>query len=335
MPLSWELRQEDRECFARELDDFVPERVFDMHAHLWRASDFEDHVPDFVQVGPAEVTLEVYREHMSWILPGREVHGLHFPFPATVPNATEPPNAWVAREIQKDPLSRGQFYVRPSDDPEWVRAEMKRLGLRGFKPFCCFADRPDRENAEIPEFMPEWIPRLAHEEGWSITLHMQRARSLADPSNLHWIRTYCEQYPNMTLILDHCARGFNPYHLIEGLERLGPPPRNLYVDTSVACNPLAVWACVEHLGMDRIFYASDFYCSHLRGTNLPAGDSFLWLDETMDVWNFCTRPQPRPGPLLVGLENLLAVKAVFRMLKLTDREIEAYFWTNAARVLGL
>ncbi|MBN2293655.1 MAG: amidohydrolase family protein [Pirellulales bacterium] len=334
MPLKWELRQEDSELFAAELEDFVPQRVFDMHAHLWRKANFTDPVPEYVEIGPSEVTLEVYREHINWILPGREVHGLYFPFPETIPNATEPHNAWVSQQLVKDPFGRGQFYVRPTDDHDFVRQEMKRLGLRGFKPFNCFADRPDRENAEIPEYMPEWIPKLAHEEGWSITLHIQRARSLADPSNLHWIRSYCKTYPNMTLILDHCARGFNPYHLIAGLEHLGNPG-NLYVDTSVICNPLAIWACIKYLGTDRVLYGSDFYCSHLRGTNLPVADSFIWLDESMDIWKFLAYPRQNAGPTLVGLENLLALKAVFHMLKLTDNEIEAFFWSNAARVLNL
>lgn len=334
MPLTWQLRDQDRECFERELNDFVPDRVFDMHAHLWRKTDFEDHVPQFVAVGPDEVTMERYRDVIAWILPHRTVHGLFFPFPSAWPNATEAPNDWVSREIKKDPMSRGQFYVRPDDDPDWVRAEVLRLGLRGFKPFCCFAKRSDRENAEIPEYLPEWIPRLAHEHGWSITLHMQRARSLADPSNQHWINTYCRKYPNMALILDHCARGFNPYQLIEGLRGI-EPAQNLFIDTSVACNPLAIWACVEHFGVDHIVYASDFYCSHLRGTNLPCGDSFIWLDESQNVWDFCTRPTPQPGPLLIGLENLRAVKAVFRRLRLSDAQIESYFWSNAARLLGL
>jgi hypothetical protein len=114
------------------------------------------------------------------------VHGLHFALPAFFPNDPNPVNAWVSQEIKKDPLVRGQFYVRPMDDPEWVREEVKRLGLRGFKPFAGFVDRPDREQAEIPEFFPEWMARIAHEEGWSVTLHMQRARSLADASNQHW-----------------------------------------------------------------------------------------------------------------------------------------------------
>lgn len=36
MPITWELRDEDREFFHRELDSFVPGKVYDVHAHLWR-----------------------------------------------------------------------------------------------------------------------------------------------------------------------------------------------------------------------------------------------------------------------------------------------------------
>ena len=331
MKLTWELRNEDREFFVTQLEDFVPDRIYDMHAHLWREKDWEGNPPDIVRIAPSEITMKIYKESMGWILPEREVHGLHFAFPATFPTDPAGANEWVSQQIRKDPLARGQFYVRPSDDPEWVRREVKRLGLRGFKPFCGFAQRPDKENAEIPEFFPEWCARLAHEEGWSVTLHMQRSRSLADESNQHWIRTYCRKYPDMTLILDHCARGFNPDHCIEGLSTLQGFD-NLYADTSAVCNPLAVMACLRYLGTDHVLYASDFFCSHLRGTNLPVGDSFMWLDEDTTIWNSVLY---QGKPVLVGLENLRAVKAAFRMLKLSDNDIEDYFWNNAERLLGL
>jgi glutamate-1-semialdehyde 2,1-aminomutase len=277
------------------------------------------------------MTLELYREYMQWILPGREVHGLHFAFPTIFPNDPVPCNEWVSRQVRKDALARGQFYVRPTDDPDWVRAEVRRLRMRGFKPFAGFASRPDKSNAEIPEFFPEWIARLAHEEHWSATLHMQRARSLADPSNQHWIRTWCEKYPNMTLILDHCARGFNPHHAIEGLKPLQGLP-NLFVDTSVACSPLAVMACIRQLGVDHVLYASDFFCSHIRGTNVPVGDSFLWLEEDAAVWKDVVYGKK---PVLVGLESLRAVRAACQMLRLSDANVEAIFWGNAARLLDL
>ncbi|MBM4084426.1 MAG: hypothetical protein FJ272_06525 [Planctomycetes bacterium] len=326
---TWEVRAEDREFFDRELQSFVPDRVYDMHAHLWRARDWEGRPPEEVKVAPPEVTLEVYRECMSWILPGREVHGLHFAFPTMFPNDPGPCNEWVSRQVGKDPLARGQLYVRPTDDPEWVRAEVKRLGLRGFKPFAGFAERPDKMNAEIPEFFPEWLARLAHEEGWSVTLHMMRPRSLADPSNQRWIRAYCEKHPNMTLILDHCARGFNPYHAAEGLKRVQGLP-NLYADLSLATNPLAVMACIRHLGVKNVFYASDFYCSHIRGGILPVGDSFAWLGEDSKEWDGVIYAAK---PVLIGLENLRAIKAACEMLNLSALDVEGIFWDNAQRVL--
>ena len=331
MTTTWQVRDEDRAFFARELQTFVPDRVYDMHAHLWRERDWEGQPPALVRAAPAEVTLEVYRQSMAWILPGREIHGLHFAFPTIFPNDPAPCNEWVSRQIAKDPLARGQFYVRPTDDPDWVRQEVKRLGLRGFKPFAGFAPRPDKGNAEIPEFFPEWIARLAHEEGWSVTLHMMRPRSLADPSNQHWIRTYCRKYPDMTLILDHCARGFNPYHALKGLKQLPDLP-NLYADTSVVCSPLGVMVCLQQLGADHVLYGSDFYCSHIRGTNLPLGDSFLWLEEEAPVWDEVAYGQK---PVLLGLENLRAIKAACEVLHLGDAEVEAIFWGNAARILGL
>jgi len=79
-------------------------------------------------------------------------------------------------------------------------------------------------------------------------------------------------------------------------------------------------------------YGSDFYCSHIRGTNLPLGDSFLWLAEEAPVWGEVAYGQK---PVLLGLENLRAIKAACEVLHLGDAEVEAIFWGNAARILGL
>lgn len=331
MSTLWQFTEEDADFFERELKSFIPDRVYDIHAHLWRQADWQDHAPEIVQSGPPEITLEVYREMMSWLLPDIEVHGLHFQFPTFLANVPDACNRLVSQEIKKDSFARGQYYVRPDDEPERVRDEMKRLGLRGFKPFACFANRDDIQNAEIPEFFPEWIARLAHEENWSVTLHMMRARSLADSSNQHWIQEYCTRYPGMILILDHCARGFNPSHAIEGLSKM-KRFQNLFADTSVVCAPLAVMACIRYLGVENVLYGSDFFCSHIRGTNIPVGDTFVWIEDRSPVWG---ELQYEREPVLLGLENLRAIKQACEILALKDRDVEAIFWGNAARILGL
>jgi predicted TIM-barrel fold metal-dependent hydrolase len=176
------------------------------------------------------------------------------------------------------------------------------------------------------------LVQVAHEEGWSITLHLVRSRGVADASNLHWLRHYCETYPDMRLVLAHCARGFNPYHVIEGLPKLADLP-NLWVDTSAVCNATAMQACLQIMGPQRVMYGTDFYVSHTRGTNYPLGDTFIWTYESDGI----TPPVYADGfeAPLVGLEQLRATKAACRLAKLTDAQVEDVFWNNAARLLSL
>ena len=334
MPITWELRDEDRELFANELDDFVPDRVYDAHAHLYRELSWLGEAPAHVSAGPSDVSLETYREQMDWIVPGREVHGLHFPFPPGDGNMdNDAANEWVSEQVRKDPLARGQFLVRPTDDPEWVRDEVRRLGLRGLKPFASYSGVEPVGEAQLPSYLPESLVAVANDEEWSITIHLVRPRGVADPSNVHWLRTYCERYPRANLILDHSARGFNPYHAIEGLQQL-TGYSNLWIDTSVACPPLATIAALRCLGPRRVLYGSDFFCSHIRGTNVGLNDGFAWLDEDLSVWE--GNPWiPTMRPVLVGLENLRAVKAAFWALGMSDSEIERDFRGNAAELLRL
>ncbi len=64
MDISWELREQDRETFAQELDSFVPAKIYDAHAHLYRAEWWDD-PPAEVAAGPPDISLEVYRPEYS------------------------------------------------------------------------------------------------------------------------------------------------------------------------------------------------------------------------------------------------------------------------------
>ena len=69
MQITWELCDHDVEFFRRELDDFVSAKVYDIHAHLWRESDWQEQPPSYVKVAPPEITMEVYKAHIEWVLP--------------------------------------------------------------------------------------------------------------------------------------------------------------------------------------------------------------------------------------------------------------------------
>jgi glutamate-1-semialdehyde 2,1-aminomutase len=330
MPRTWEFRDYDFEFFRRELDGFVPERVFDAHAHLYELAHWGPDCP--VEPGPPAVTLAQFRTEMDRLMPGRKLSGLFFGVGLSE-EWREASNQFVAQEVATDGSSRGSLIVSPAQDPELVRQEVKRNRWAGLKVYHTFASRRDTWNAEVREYLAEEHVRIAHEEGLAITLHMVKERAIADPANQEGIRYYCQKYPNMRMILAHAARGFNPFHTIEGIRALAGL-RNLWCDSSAVTEAGGFEAIIETLGHDRLLWGSDFPVSHLRGRCVAIGDSFLWLyEDTLDWEHVAAYSKVRP--FFVGHESLRALRLALRRMKLSDTQIEDIFYYNAQRMLGI
>ncbi len=320
------LRPEDEAFLQRELEAFIPDKVFDAHAHfvhpqsLCATTNGEQMSTD----GPTNRRLASlfygrrrYGAMMiSYVPPGKDVPGR---------------NQFVADQVARDADLRGAMFVTPQDDPEYVREQVRRLKLHGLKVYHDRAVRQPTWNAEIPEYLTEEHVRIAHEEGLTITLHMVKPRAVADPGNIHWIRLYCEKYPNMKLILAHSARGFQPSHNLEGLPHLKGLD-NLYFDTSANCEPMAHQAIIRIIGHERLMYGADFPVSHMRGRSVGVADSFLWLYEHSPVWG---EKHTQIHPVMIGLEHLRSVKHACWSERLTDKQVEDIFWNNAAKLFNL
>ena len=82
---NWELLDSDREFFERELQSFVPLRIFDTHAHLYAKSHFQGALGDLLGSGPDVVDLGTHIRCTNELMPGRSSSGLFFPFPHAKP----------------------------------------------------------------------------------------------------------------------------------------------------------------------------------------------------------------------------------------------------------
>ena len=326
----WAAADCDRDFFAREIDAFLPPRIFDAHCHLYDCRDFKAATPSLAASGPARVDWACFRRHMEDITPGREYSALAFPFPAQGLNSASA-NAFLAAELAAHPNLRGSMMVEPGMDPEFVRETVQRGGFAGLKCYHLFATTTPTFDAAVEAYLPEEHVRIAHELGLTITLHMVRARAIADPKNQESISRLARKYPNARWILAHAARGFNPHHTIEGIhsmQGLG----NVWCDTSAVTEAGAFEAIVRELGVDRLLYGADFPVTHLRGRCVAVGDSFLWL--TADNTNFGAS-HAAVQPVLVQLESLRALKQACWNLRLSDANIEKIFWGNSAALFKL
>jgi len=329
LSLTWELRASDGEFFHKELNGFVPDRIFDAHAHLYHSYHWGRSHP--TKRGPEIVGLETYHSQMEWLIPNRQIHGLFFG--VAFHEGYAEANDFVSREVAKDAASRGELLAPPYLDAEEMRQLAKQLGFQGLKVYHSFLQPKPTLNADVRDFLIEDHVRVAHEEGWVVTLHMVRDRALADPRNQQQIQYYCRRYPGMKLILAHAARGFNPFHTIEGIQAL-KGLRNVWCDTSAVTEAGGFEAIIETLGHDRLLWGSDYPISHLRGRCVAIGDQFLWLYEDSLDWAAVGVRIPIE-PLFVGHESLRALKLAAYRQHLTDVQIEDIFDRNARAMLEI
>ena len=333
---AWQFTDADREFLALYVAPYLPDRIFDAHAHLFSQNHFPaGGVPARWDDGPIDVGIEVYRNHIEWLHPnGRTKGGLFFGGAFLGDRGAN--DNFVAQEVHQAQAegfaARGQMLIAPDMDPEFVRAEVRRQGFVGLKPYHLMAKiKGPTFLASIEDYLAEEHVRIAHEEGLTITLHMVRERALADPVNQETIRRYCTTYPNMRLILAHAARGFNPWHTIEGIHSLAGL-ENVWCDTSAVTEAGAFEVIVETLGHTRLLYGTDFHVSHMRGRCVAIGDSFHWLyADEMELGEKHTTLRP----VLIGLESLRSVLLAMRRLKLTDAQVEDIFYGNAAQLFQI
>ena len=329
-PGSWEISAADRELFHRELDSFLPHRIFDAHAHFYRRRDFRGVVPALAVEGPEDVGLAEFLDWSRRMTPGREYSTLAFAFPAADADL-EGANEFATSEARSDAASRAAMLVEPEMDADFVRDAVRRLKFSGLKCYHVYsATRPTFE-AEVSSYLSEAHVRVAHEERLTITLHLVRARALADAANQQAIRYYAERYPNARFVLAHAGRGFNPHHTIEGIGAL-KGLRNVWFDTSAVCDGGAYEAILEAMGVERLLYGSDFPVSLLRARPVALGDSFLWVSaENTDF----SAAYANVRPATVGLESLRALKLACHHMRLGDSGVERVFFRNAAELLDL
>lgn len=330
---TWQLTDADNDMIAREVEPFLPDRIFDAHAHLFRHAHFEpDPVPESYRDTPENMGLDSYYHYIEWIHPRKRTQGgLFFGLAFTGNRIAN--NEFVATEVKsaRDTNDYGQMIISPDMQPDYIVSEVQRLGFVGLKCYHTMAQTymPTWE-APIEVYLPEAHVQVAHELGLSITLHMVRNRALADPINQTTIRHYCETYPNMRLILAHAGRGFNPWHTIEGIQSLSGL-ENVWFDTSAVTEAGAFEAIIETMGHERLMYGSDFHVSHMRGRCVAIGDSFYWFyAQDMNLG----QKHSQLAPVLIGLESIRSLHLACRRIKLSDNQIEDIFYNNASQLFG-
>lgn len=325
---NWFHNETDEKLKQRYLDR-VPEKVMDVHVHIYRKADIGKQAPAYSH-GPDEVGIEVYEQNVRKFLGDRcALSGIYVAPPTETKEQIPGANRFTLSQLEKKDGAKGLMLISPDMDRSLVESYLENDKVIGFKPFCTYCDfKPDYE-APISAFLPEWAWELANEKSLMFLVHLMTFDALNNPGNYNEIDRMCTKYPNARLMLDHAARGFHTYNTVQGIRKI-KHLKNVWLDTSSICDPMAFIAVLQGMGRDRLVFGTDFPLCQLRGKSVSVGDGFVWLTNDNFKWESYSYVC---NPALLGIE---AVKSLFDAadaLNLSKQEIEDIFYNNAQKMI--
>ena len=316
-----------------ELHQYLPKEIFDIHTHVYRASDVnpaegegsEDSVEN-------EGTIQAWKTKIEeQVGVGRLKGGLFMPLPTKHCNIDNS-NAFLLEQLKGNSESKGLIMVSPDSlQDKMIEYLDNNNNIYGFKPYHLFSKYKPTFESPVSGYLPEWVWKLADERRLIITLHLVKYKALADPENQQEIIEKCKKYPGAKIILAHAARGFNHRNTLEGILKINGL-QNIWFDTSAICEPAALKAILNEFGPQRLLWGSDFPVSQAYGKCVSLGDGFAWLQEGdagFDKLTAFCRPIP------VGIESLLALKEATDDFGLNSNDLNDIFHDNALRLLGM
>lgn len=321
----------DQRIWAEELDGFVPERVFDVHTHIYRwafnlnpEKETGPYAPSIGRYFP-EVTTKLADEIDAALLPGRKVERLAFPFPFAGQCDFDGSNTYVANEAARSADSAALMLVHPGMSEAEILATLKRTGAIGLKPYLVYATCDDRAEAGITDFLPEHQIALADRLGLIVMMHLSKRRAISDPDNISEMLRLSEKYPRVRWILAHCARSYSAWAIEKAAASLRGLP-NVWYDTSTVCEADALDALYNGVGVDRVMYGSDDMIGPMRGKYIAFGFAWAFLSETNHQLSLghCDSRMT-----YIRYEQLRAMKRGARQLGLSTTQREALFHDTA------
>ena len=321
------------------LRNFIPPKIFDVHAHLFDAAYLPQSAVATLTYGKfGTVTgMDEYVRCQTPLYPGLERLRLNL---VSTPDATmsdlpngnrQKCNDFLVSHLEKYPDHVGEAFVLPDDSVTDIKKLLVHPNIRGFKCYHSCAHRPSTWHAEIEEYLPESAWQVADDHGFCITLHMVKEHALSDPGNFEYICRMAKKYPSAKMILAHAARGFAAWTVLESAAGVAGIP-NIYFDVSAICEPTPIFAILKAAGTKRVLWGSDFPISMMRGKCISIADSFLWLyREQLQKMESKTLFYAN----LVGVENLVALKQACQMLDIDRNGVEDIFYNSAMQVFQL
>ena len=336
----FEVTPYDRRIYEEELKDFLPQKILDVHTHVW-LDKYLDHKP----LAPGEVkrtvtwpslvaldnSIEDLQETYRLMLPGKDVTALMF----SNSGRSQQANDYVADASRRSGFP-ALYFSAPEESPEEVERQIRKGGFLGIKGYLSLSPKyiPEAE-IRIFDFFPKAQLKKMDEMGAIVMLHIPRNGRLKDPVNLAQIMEIKQEFPNIRLIIAHIGRAYTKEDVGNAFETLDQAPDLMY-DFCANCCEYAITEVIRHAGVKHVMYGTDMPILRMRTRRIEENGTYINLvppglygDPKQDKHLREVSAEEAEKITFFLYEELLAFKRAARTLGLSRQDIEDIMYNNA------
>lgn len=340
----FEVTEYDKKIYEEELRDFLPDKMLDVHTHVWL-----DSLKDGPRCKPGEVkrtvtwpslvaldnSIEDLQETYRLMFPGKEVTSLIF----SGGGGSGGINDYVTESSKKSGFP-SLYYSHPTQSADELEAEIRKRGALGLKSYLDLSPKylPEAE-IRIYDFFPKHQLKRMDEMGAIIMLHIPRNGRLKDPVNLHQILEIKEEFPNIRLIIAHIGRAYTKEDVGDAFEMLDKVPDLMY-DFCANCCEYAITEVLRHAGPKHVMWGNDMPILRMRTRRIEENGTYINLvppgmygDPKQDSHLREVSEEEAKEITFFAYEEALAFKRACKTLGLTKQDVEDVMCNNAANLI--
>jgi hypothetical protein len=326
-----DFKNTDRQIYEQELEDFLPDKIFDAHVHLFDEScvpeGYEFPTKSCYRKFDCKFTMEDYLGHMDKMLPGHELHLNHFGHPS--PDFDLDASARYTGKVSDNKKYYGMSMVSPHDKISNIRKRILDNRLVGYKPYLDFVDWKKPIDVTIHDMLPAGQMRFADERGLAVVLHIPRSGRLTNPLNQKQMVDICRRYPGAKIIFAHIGRAYYLKNVVGFLDGIAECP-NAYLDTAMVNHEGVLEYTFRNFPIDRILFGSDAPIALLRGKSVEINNQYAYLmGEDYEIGTAIYDANHAVDFTFFFYEQIRGIKLASLRAGLSKTDIKGIFFNNA------
>jgi predicted TIM-barrel fold metal-dependent hydrolase len=341
----FEIKEIDRKCYQQDIEGFLPEKIIDVHTHIWLDQFMPkvSHDPKRAVSWPALVAkdnpIEDLIQTYRLLLPGKQVTPLIFGNVLSRDVDEVSSNGYVSESAKKHQFPSLIFAL-----PWWSAEEFEKKvltgGFLGSKVYLTLSDPAIAEkDIQIFDFLPHHQLEVLNKHGWIAMLHIPRPGRLKDPLNLAQMIEIEEKYPNVKLIIAHVGRAYCPEDVGNAFDVLGRTKKMMF-DISANTSAENFEKLIRSVGPRRILFGSDLPITRMRMRRICENGRYVNLvphgiygdvsnDKNMrEVYDLEAQKLT-----FFFYEEILAFRRAAEAVGLSSKDINDVFYNNTYRLI--